>query len=72
MDLYSIQFSADYPLIANHSPTSTSVPQPSLRTKERRKNGKRLERRKEKQWKRRKNGRKRGRIKEKEAMLSQI
>lgn len=47
VDLYSIQFSVDYPLIANHSPTSTSVPQPSCQTKERRKNGKRLERKKE-------------------------
>ena len=58
--------------MANHSPAAASVPQPSLQTKERRKNGKRLERKKEKQWKRKKNGRKRGRIKEKEAMVSQI
>ena len=37
------------PCMANHSPASTSVPQPSLQTKERRKNGKRLERKKERE-----------------------
>ena len=34
VDLYSVPFSADYPLIANHSPTSTSIPQsPNKRKK---------------------------------------
>ena len=35
--------------MANHSPAAASVPQPSLQTKERRKNGKRLERKKERE-----------------------